>query len=218
MLLWCITLCLKHLDNCALTSNRPRSVLKDCLLQVIILKLAQIKFSISFLDWLLINFRGQHSWNVYLGNGEPQQVLEQSSGRQRHRCPGRSLWRSLWGKSLSPRSADMTKAWMRMVAAETEKNHLSPMWGGFADISWETSALYFLAHFLKIFITIQRYFQQEKARVLISPGGSVVKNWPAIQETPKTWVRSLAWEDPLEKGMATHSSIPAWRIPMDRGA
>ena len=34
----------------------------------------------------------------------------------------------------------------------------------------------------------------------------------------ETWVRSLDWEDPLEEGMATHSSILAWRIPMDRGA
>ena len=42
-----------------------------------------------------------------------------------------------------------------------------------------------------------------------------VKNLPAIQET---WIQSLGWEDPLEEGMATHSSIPAWRIPMDRGA
>ena len=42
-----------------------------------------------------------------------------------------------------------------------------------------------------------------------------VKNLPAMWET---WVRSLSWEDPLEEGMATHSSIPAWRIPMDRGA
>ena len=38
----------------------------------------------------------------------------------------------------------------------------------------------------------------------------LVKNLPAIQET---WVRSLSWEDPLEKGKATHSSILAWRIP-----
>ena len=37
-----------------------------------------------------------------------------------------------------------------------------------------------------------------------------VKNLPAVQETQ---VRSLDWEDPLEKGMATHSSILAWRIP-----
>jgi len=33
----------------------------------------------------------------------------------------------------------------------------------------------------------------------------------------ETCVRSLGWEDPLEEGMATHSSILAWRIPMDRG-
>ena len=38
----------------------------------------------------------------------------------------------------------------------------------------------------------------------------LVKNLPAMQET---WVQSLAWEDPLEKGMATHSSIFAWEIP-----
>ena len=37
-----------------------------------------------------------------------------------------------------------------------------------------------------------------------------VKNLPAMQET---WFRSLGWEDPLEKGMATYSSILAWRIP-----
>ena len=34
----------------------------------------------------------------------------------------------------------------------------------------------------------------------------------------ETWVQSLGGEDPLEEGMATHSSSPAWRIPMDRGA
>ena len=42
----------------------------------------------------------------------------------------------------------------------------------------------------------------------------LVKNLPAMQET---WVRSLGWEDPLEEGMATHSSILAWKISMDRG-
>ena len=42
-----------------------------------------------------------------------------------------------------------------------------------------------------------------------------VKNLPAMQETQ---VQSLGWEDPLEEGMATHSSILAWRIPMDSGA
>ena len=38
----------------------------------------------------------------------------------------------------------------------------------------------------------------------------LVKNLPAMQET---WVRSLGWDDPLEKGKTTHSNILAWRIP-----
>ena len=38
----------------------------------------------------------------------------------------------------------------------------------------------------------------------------MVKNLPAMWET---WVRSLVWEDPLEEGMATHTSVLAWRIP-----
>ena len=43
----------------------------------------------------------------------------------------------------------------------------------------------------------------------------MVKNLPAVQET---WVRYLGWEDPLEEGMATHSSLLAWRSPIDKGA
>ena len=43
----------------------------------------------------------------------------------------------------------------------------------------------------------------------------MVKYPPAVQEPG---VQSLGWEDPLEEGMATRSSILAWRIPMDRGA
>ena len=43
----------------------------------------------------------------------------------------------------------------------------------------------------------------------------MVKNLPAMQETR---LQSLGWEDPLEEGMTTHSSILAQRIPMDRGA
>ena len=49
----------------------------------------------------------------------------------------------------------------------------------------------------------------------VSLVAQMVKNPPAMQET---WVQSLGWEDPLEEGMATHSNILAWRIPMDRGA
>ena len=47
-----------------------------------------------------------------------------------------------------------------------------------------------------------------------SPVAQLVKNPPGMRET---WAQSLGWEDPQEEGMATHSSILAWRIPMDRG-
>ena len=42
-----------------------------------------------------------------------------------------------------------------------------------------------------------------------------VKNLPAMQET---WVQSLGWDDFLEEGMVTHTTILAYRVPMDRGA
>ena len=44
----------------------------------------------------------------------------------------------------------------------------------------------------------------------------MVKNLPAMQETEEIWLRSLRQEDPLEKGMASHSSILAWKIPGQR--
>ena len=46
-----------------------------------------------------------------------------------------------------------------------------------------------------------------------SPGGSAVKNLPAMQEIQETWVQSLSWEAALEEGIATQSSILAWRVP-----
>ena len=51
----------------------------------------------------------------------------------------------------------------------------------------------------------------ERPKLLgVSLVGQLVKNPPAMQET---WVESLSWEDPLQKGIATHSSILAWKIP-----
>ena len=41
----------------------------------------------------------------------------------------------------------------------------------------------------------------------------MVKNLFAVQEMQETWVQTLGWEDPLEKKMATHSSILVWEIP-----
>ena len=55
-----------------------------------------------------------------------------------------------------------------------------------------------------------KYFEKCLAHNLSSMVAQTVKNLPAVQET---WVQSLGQEDPLEKGMATHSSILAWKIP-----
>ena len=59
---------------------------------------------------------------------------------------------------------------------------------------------------------LNRTFQGNCGASLVA---QTVKNLPALQET---WVWSLGWEDPLNEGMATHSSILAWGVPMDRGA
>ena len=56
---------------------------------------------------------------------------------------------------------------------------------------------------------------ENKKRNHLSLGVQMVKNLPAMRDT---LVRSLGWEDPLEEGMATHSSVLAWRIPMDQRA
>ena len=49
--------------------------------------------------------------------------------------------------------------------------------------------------------------------VTVIPGGSVVKNLPAMKEMQKMKIQSLGQEDPLEEGMATHSSVLAGKIP-----
>ena len=61
------------------------------------------------------------------------------------------------------------------------------------------------------FFAICEYFTFHQVSLVAQP----VKNLPAMRET---WVLSLDQEDPLEKKMATHSSILAWRTPMDRKA
>ena len=50
------------------------------------------------------------------------------------------------------------------------------------------------------------------------PSGTSGKKLPANAGDIRNQVLSLGWEDPLEKGMATHSSVFAWKIPTDRGA
>ena len=60
-----------------------------------------------------------------------------------------------------------------------------------------------------------QHVYREVGRTRTSLAAQIVKNLPAMQETS---VRSLGGEDPLKEGMATLSSILAWRIPTDKGA
>ena len=90
------------------------------------------------------------------------------------------------------------------------------------SLRWKQKSLFFihLAWAFGVSLTcidlcesILRWLKMNKnfyALIRASLIAQLVKNLPAMQET---WDRSLGWEDPLEKGKATHSSILAWRIP-----
>ena len=77
--------------------------------------------------------------------------------------------------------------------------------------------IYLIIFFLisRILILILMFNYSNSIQYWASLIAQLVKNPPAMWET---WVQSLSREDPPEEGMATHSSILAWRIPMDRGA
>ena len=64
---------------------------------------------------------------------------------------------------------------------------------------------------------LAKRFEPPKSLYMGFPHGPAVKNLLGMQKMQETLVLSLGWEDPLEEGMVTHSSILAWRIPMDRG-
>ena len=74
------------------------------------------------------------------------------------------------------------------------------------DRSMNTSLINFTSIYIIISLLMQPFVSQLQASLV----AQMVKNLPALYETR---VRSLGWEDPLEEGMATHSSILAWRIP-----
>ena len=58
-----------------------------------------------------------------------------------------------------------------------------------------------------------KFYKLQAPHHLAFTGGSVVKNLPAMQDLQETWLQPLGWEDPLEKEMATSTSVLAWRIP-----
>ena len=64
------------------------------------------------------------------------------------------------------------------------------------------------------YVYVHIYLYRENIYIYMGfPSCLGVKNPPAIQELQETHVQSLVWEDPLEEGMAIHSSILTWRIP-----
>ena len=71
--------------------------------------------------------------------------------------------------------------------------------------------VYSTSYHYRALVSLIHSFNKHLSNILVA---QMVKNLPTMQAT---WVRSLGWEDPLEKGMATHSTI-AWGIPMNRGA
>ena len=79
------------------------------------------------------------------------------------------------------------------------------------------SAFYLLTtcSLLRFHFDIQEFQQYAAVKDMSTPVPQIVKNLPAMQET---WAQSLGRKDPQQEGMATHSSILAWRIPMGRGA
>ena len=122
--------------------------------------------------------------------------------------PGRGWWDWVWREN---HSVEIRYLWLR---GEREKRHREPSPGSdqllprrlfsFSVYNWKkfSSGTYIFTYEQKTFISpMQDYI--------------LVKNLHAMRET---WVQSLGWEDPLEEGIVTHSSLLAWRIPMDWGA
>ena len=116
-------------------------------------------------------------------------------------------------------------AWMQLLSLMWLRDSRPP-WPSpdrrFSSVFWSTQDQRLIADWLLLSESSEVYwsFLPNSSKLLIiacsSPTGGAslvaqtVKNLPAMQETQ---VRSLGWEDPLEKEMATHSSIIAWRIP-----
>ena len=101
--------------------------------------------------------------------------------------------------------------------------HMSTCWVGILSlfsVHWSPCLMLAVAlsnfSLIKDFIRENFKYIQSKQNSVMNPCiscGSAVKNPPSVQETQEMWARSLGWEDPLEKKMATHSSILAWKIP-----
>ena len=107
-------------------------------------------------------------------------------------------------RSCATKLTELCQKILPLVISVVLGNHIPGWCLSFLSVKWGCEATLICTNVLKACVLKDGGF----------PSGSGVKNPPAIQETQKTRVISLGWEDPLEEeGMATHSSILAWRIP-----
>ena len=151
------------------------------------------------------------------GNGSPLQYSCLGNPIDRGAC-------SPWGHKESD-----TTHWVKLGPEnqnQDQNRNIHKHERGISRMAFMSSALYQLIVPLSLLTTVPRGIQEEvywgcvqmayslvRVHILYfiaSLVAQLVKNLPTVQET---WVLSLNWEDPLEMGKATHSSILAWRIP-----
>ena len=134
----------------------------------------------------------QETWVWSLGQEDP---LEKEMATHSSILP----WRRPWTEELQrigSQRVGMTK-WLTFTFTFKLKQT--------TELGW--------THLTSCWFTSLRIFLWGSCSFWGFPGGSGVKNLPAMQEPQEIWVWSLGQEDPLEEGMATHSNILAWRIP-----
>ena len=115
------------------------------------------------------------------------------------------LWRKKLRWNFETNSKTSVSAFLPSALAEQSLNN---------DIACWLLALKRPRKKISLYGKSRAFFQERCCQNNASLMVQTVKNLPAIKEN---WLSSLGWDDPLEKGMATHSSIPAWRIPQKRG-
>ena len=136
--------------------------------------------------------------------------------------PLRDSLQSIWQLLLKPpRSPKTRKIWETAIAKKSLRRHynwrncsvlphrINPLWecGTTKGHQVKSQEVYIRCKLQLITMYIHWFINCD---ILI-----ILKYPPAMQET---WVRYQGWKDSLEEGMATHSSILAWRTPMDRGS
>ena len=111
------------------------------------------------------------------------------------------LWRKKLWWNFETNSKTSVSAFLPSALAEQSLNN---------DIACWILALKRPRKKISLYGKSRAFFQERCCQNNASLMVQTVKNLPAVKEN---WLSSLGWDDPLEKGMATHSSIPAWRIP-----